>query len=585
MPQRESRTPADPIRALGERLLQMPQQHLAGWIEGLAPADVVLVERAVAEVAAAGWRASPLSFGVHFGLLDPMPHTALLSQKFLDAVEGRDPRQIWNLPARHGKSLIASGIGPAWALERDPTFPIALTSYGDELANENATFVRDLLVAHGDELEVRLRRDRRRMDRFVTDQGGGLIAAGVGSGLTGFGAGGIICDDPLKNWQEAHSEARRLHVWNWFRSVVRLRLQQTARMRDLEVEPWIIVVMTRWHEEDLSGKLLSEASEADGEPYTLVRLPAIAEAPNPTAADPNLRQPDLLGRAPGEPLAPQLFDLDALVKRARSLGSYLTAGMEQQRPSPEEGTDIMRAWWKWYTQAPRRFDASCSSWDMKLKDKESGDYVVGQVWGRTGSDYWGIDQLRGQYNFVTTKTAIVLMAVRHPWVKVHLIENTGNGPEVIASLRQPQKDYSIGEDVRSELGITDDEVPLVNALFRRGMTGLIAINPKGDKRARARAQTPAVEAGNVHLPLAGTWPAVFVEEASTFPNGAHDDQVDSWSQAMKRLSTSGGKVNKKPERKVGKPKPSSRAVAGKVGRPTARAGRPGQTGVRPRFLR
>lgn len=531
-----------PLDQVAKILEQYTPEQLRDVMEGLDPADLAIIERVLADKTRSGWRSSPAAMGQQFGDLETMAHTRYLSDKFVDAVQGRSTRQIWNVPPQHGKSRIASRWGPVWAFDQDPTTLIALTSYGYALARENAVFVRDTLVEHGDVLTTRLRRDARRADRFMTDQAGGLIAAGVGGPLTGFGARGIVIDDPFKNWQEAHSEARRLLVWNWYRSTVR------SRLHDRPGRPgWIILVMTRWHEDDLTGRFLDADAAGDGEGWELVRLPALAE------------ENDALGRRPGEALAPLLYDERALISRARALGSYLTAGLEQQRPAPEEGTDIMRAWWRWFDAAPPRFDDSLTSWDMKLKDKEGGDFVVGQAWGRTGSDFWCVDQLRGQWNFATVKTAIVLMHVRHPRIRRHIVENTGNGPEVMAELRRAQADYEVGEDIRSMLGITDEEVPKVNAVFRRGMTGLIAENPKGDKRARMRAYTPLIEAGNVHLPLRTSWADGLVDEAATFPNGSHDDQVDTVSQALKRLSSGTGTASA-PKGKISTPKPSVRSA-------------------------
>lgn len=556
-----ARAPTDPLEDVARLLERFTPGQLEEILPRLDPADVAIIERVLGDKAKSGWRSNPVAMAHHLtnGTIKQYAYSQLLGEKFVDAVEGRSIRQIWNIPARFGKTLVASQWGPVWAFDRNPAIKIALTSYGNDLAHKNATDVRDLLVQHGDVLGCRLRKDRRRGDRFVTEEGGGLIGAGIGSALTGFGADGAICDDPFKNWQEAHSEARRLLVWNWFRSVLRTRLE-----RD---DSFIIVVQTRWHEDDLTGKLLQSDLEGEGEDWELIRLPAIAEAPNPKAAQLWMRLPDPLGRARGEPLEPLRFSLESSLQRARALGSYLAAGLEQQRPAPEEGTDIMRAWWKWYDEPPPKFDASCTSWDMKLKDKEAGDFVVGQAWGRTGGDYWALDQLRGQWNQTTTKTAIVLMQVRHPKIRMHVVENTGNGPEVMAELRRAQPGYSVSEETRSELGITDDEVPKVNALFRRGMSGLLPEIVKGDKRVRARAQTPLVEAGNVHLPLRSHWAEGFVDEASTFPNGSHDDQVDAWSQALKRLAGGRG-TSTKPTGTVKTPSPGARSAPAKptVGR-------------------
>lgn len=530
---------ATALDAVAERLARLSPAQLNDLLATLDRDDTRIVERAMAALTQMGFRSSPLAMAMKFDpTIKPYAYTRLLSDKFVDAVRGRSTRQIWNVPARYGKSFIGSKWGPTWALDDDPTMPLMLASYGDDLANENATFVRDTLVQHADVLSCTLRPDRRRMDRFVTDQGGGLIAAGIGSALTGFGARGGVLDDPFKNWQDAHSEAMRLRVWNWFRAVFRLRL-------DTE-DAWIIVVMTRWHEDDLTGKLTAADAVGEGEEWEHVVLPAIAETD------------DILGRSPGEALEPLRFSLASVLQRARALGSYLTAGMEQQRPSPEEGTDIMRGWWKWYDTPPPRFDDATTSWDMKLKDKESGDFVVGQAWGRTGSNFWLLDQLRGQWNQAQAKTAIVLMHVRHPRIRRHVIENTGNGPEVMEELRRAQPGYSVSDEVRSALGITDAEVDRVNDVFRRGMPGLLPENVKYNKQVRMRAQAPLIEAGNVHVPLNSVGESV-VNECSVFPNGSHDDQVDALSQALKRLSGGRGRAIN-PVGKIRTPAPGARSI-------------------------
>jgi phage terminase large subunit-like protein len=173
---------------------------------------------------------------------------------------------------------------------------------------------------------------------------------------------------------------------------------------------------------------------------------------------------------------------------------------------------------------------------MKLKDKEAGDYVVGQCWWRVGGGYWLTEQLRGQWNEATTVNAIALLAVRHPEIKRHVIENTGNGPEVMATLRKPLKGYTVSDEMAGLLGMNDVERAAVQALRRRGMSGLIPNTPKGRKEVRMRAVTPLLEAGDVHLVEGQPYVPGYLDEMAAFPNGSHDDQVDTTSQALSRLS-------------------------------------------------
>lgn len=544
-------------------------QHFASTLDNDA---LNVLEQALGYRAALGWRTDPASMMNHLTrgrFHNRWRYVQLLSSKFRAAVDGSSPRQIWNLPARYGKSTIGSRWGPVWTFDLHPQASTIITSYADHLADEHAVFVRDTLDEHGDVLRTRLRADRRRADRFVTEDGGGLMAAGIRAGITGFGAGnggGIVIDDPFKDWIEAHSIGTRTLVWNQYRSVLRLRLDSD--------DAWIIVVHTRWHEDDLSGKLLSASEDETGDRWELVRLPEIAEAPSTNPLDPEwMRQPDPLGRKSGEVLEPERFSLDDVLQRHRALGSYLVAGLAQQRPSPEEGGELQRSWWKIETALPPKYDDMISSWDVKLKDKETSDFVVGQCWGRTGADVWLVEQLRGHYSQLGTKLAVALMAVRHPQIRAHYIENTGNGPEVIAELRAGDDSFVVPDEWAGKLGMTDVERQAVQRLMRRGMGALLPVTVKGSKTVRARAVSGHLESGHVHVLGSDMGGLALIEEAAAFPNGTNDDMVDAWSQAMSKLVRGGATATaakgQRPEPRVGQ-RPTAPVTRLPVRRPFGR---------------
>lgn len=514
---------------------------LQAVVATLDPDDLDLIEAALATRSAAGWRGDPAAMASHLtlGKFRLWRYVRLLSTKFREAADGTSIFQIWNVPARTGKSVLGSRWGPVWCFDRRPEARIILTSYGDRLADEHAVFVRDTLETHRDVLHAQLRKDRRRADLFVTEQGGALLSGGLSSGITGFGCGsggGAIVDDPYKNWQDAHSATIRERVLTNFRTVVELR-------RD-DAEAFVIVIQTRWMEDDLTGALLREQVEQHTQArWDLVRLPALAEAHDPQSPDPLLRVPDLLGRRPGEVIEPERFSLDAVRARAAALGSYLASGLEQQRPAPVEGGEVKRAWWKWTTTLPTRADAWASSWDMKLKDTEAGDYVVGQVWSRTGPTFWCHAQVRGQWSQRQTRIAIALLSVRFPQVSHHYVENTGYGPEVMRDLRQPDPTFTLDDDTAGLLGITASERAAVEQTVRRGLTGLLPVNVKGSKAVRLRAVSGIIEGGHVHLPESADWAVALVNESAAFPNAAHDDMVDTLSQALSKLREAGGSVS------------------------------------------
>lgn len=411
-----------------------------------------------------------------------------------------------------------------WALDRDPSARIMYVSYDADKAVREAGEALDFAREHRDVLRFDLRPDIQARGRWNTRQGGGIYATGVGGSIVGYPASVMLGDDLLGGWVDAHSARIRATVWNIYKSQMRMRMQS-------ESDP-IVLAGTRWHPLDPTGMALSEQG-LDVQPWTLIRIPHIAEEPNLDDPIPEMRLPDPLGREPGEPL--QRFSLAEVLARSRSLGSYLSAGLEQQRPAPEEGGELKRAWWKWATSLPPAYDDAVASWDTAFRDKETSDFVVGQVWGRTGADFWMAEQIRGHFGMGMTQLAIALLAVRHPYVTRHYVENAGAGPEVMEQLRIARPDFEITDEQAGQLGMTEVERAAVQAVVRRGVPGILPVNPKGSKEVRARAEAGLLEAGNCHLLFGDPGALSLVEEAASFPNSINDDQVDAWSQAMSKL--------------------------------------------------
>lgn len=531
----------------------MAPEEVEAFARRLDPDDLSVLEAAIERVAAAGWRAHPAAMAE---FLDPTfrrpAYVDLLSTKFRDAADGTSTRQIWNLPGRYGKSTLVQW-GATWLYDRtEGRSRLILVSYGQSLANELADGIRERLREHAEVLRTQLRRDRQAINRFVTDAGGGLLAAGINASITGFGAnalGGIIIDDPFKNWQDAHSETRREHVWNQYRGTIRNRLD--------EEDGFIIVVHHRVHEDDLTAKLIAEQGKDEfGDEWEVISLPAIAV------------EGDLLGRAPGEPLDPEVRPIEDVRRRAAGLGSYLASALEQQDPTPEEGTDIKRAWFRLVDALPPGADDTCTSWDLKLKDKESGDYVVGQAWWRVAGGYWLVDQVRGQFDHATTQNAIALLAVRRPEIRTHVVESAGAADEVITELRRKRPDYEVSDEVASRLAMTTAEREAVQELRRRGMSGIVPkkVSGEGSKRVRARTNiVPNAEAGDVYLLADAAYLSALLDELAAFPNGAHDDQVDAMSQALGRLSTGQASATV-PTGTVPRPNPARRSGSVRIAR-------------------
>lgn len=430
-------------------------------------------------------------------------HTPFLVERFRKIATTPGHREIWNLPPRYGKSLVASVFGPAWFLDLWPNKRVMVTTYAKELGLQFGRDVRNIIEEYPDELRVSLRQDSRAAGRWNTPQGGGLLATGIDGGATGFGADLLVIDDPFKNREEAESDAQREHVWNEWIQTYRTRLEPGAS---------VLVVMTRWHEDDLTGRLLESDREGTGDGWHLVRIPEIAEELgdflHPVTHEP---MPDVLDREPGDVIDEERFTVEEVRKKHRGAGPYVAAGMYQQRPSASEGGIFKRRWWRYWQALPafERFDYWLQSWDMAFKDADDSSFVVGQLWGRCEGEFYLVDQVRDRLDFVTTVNTVVRFRAKHRYTNVTLIEDKANGPAVINVLR-------------------------------RRVPGILPYPVKGSKEARAQSVAPTIAAGNVLIPSAdeefAPWVHDYVEELANFPKAAHDDQVDATSQALDWLT-------------------------------------------------
>ena len=398
------------------------------------------------------------------------PHLAFI-RSYLDAITaGTLKRLIVTVPPRHGKSHQGTIRYPVYRLEQDPTQRVVIAAYSQTLAN---TFSRQARRIAAQRMEISS--DRKAVEQWETPAGGGLRAVGVGAGITGLGSSLVLIDDPTKSREEAESEAYRERVWNWYRDDLYTRLEPGGA---------VVLTMTRWHEDDLAGRILNSD---DAPNWTVVNLPAIAEDNDP------------LNRAPGTALCPERYDLDALQDRRRVLGEYGFNALFQQRPAPPAGGLFKRSWWQTYRELPQ-LERVITSWDLTFKDGPNTDYVVGLVIGQLGANFYLLDCIRDRLDITETIPAIVNTFNRYKPVAT-VVEDKANGPAVIS-------------------------------LLKAKIPGLIAVNPQGGKFSRAAAISPLIEAGNVYLPERSSWASALIEEAAAFPNAAHDDQVDALSQGL-----------------------------------------------------
>lgn len=418
-------------------------------------------------------------------------------------------------PPRHGKSETVSRLFSAYYLYCHPERWIGLSSYAAGLAYTLSRNARENYRAAGGALET------EGVEHWTTTAGGGMWAAGVGGPATGKGFHLGIVDDPLKNAEEAASVTIREKQKDWWRSTFYTRQEPGAA---------IVIIQTRWHEDDLSGWLLAEEGGEDEEPerWHIVNLPAIAEETPQEFPATCTVEPD--GRKPGEALCPERYSLAKLNAIKRRVGSYFWNALFQCRPTPPEGGILKRHWWCYWqpkganlgpvrvlradgsvhesspVDLPDAFDEQIQSWDMAFKETKTSDFVAGQVWGRVGANKFLLDYYKERADLPKSIAAVQTMTDRWPAARAKLIEDKANGPAVIQTLHGR-------------------------------VSGLIAVEPIGSKESRAYAVQPEIESGNVYLPHPRLKPWVdgFITTCAGFPNVQHDDEVDAMTQALLRL--------------------------------------------------
>jgi len=420
----------------------------------------------------------------------PTPAFMAMAYKLEQVAKGHCSRLIINVPPRSGKSIMASVALPAYVLGQDPSCRVIGVSYSGELS---AKFQRDTRTVMQHPTYRRLFpgtliSGKNSETELETAHGGFRFATSVGGTMTGRGGNLIILDD-LHKADEAMSAAARDRVWDWFTSSLGSRLDNKA-------EGAIVVVMQRLHVDDLSGRLLQLGG------WDLLSIPAIADEPQLLPIGPGRT----LTRDAGHILDPDREPLSALEELRRQLGSAAFEAQYQQRPVPPDGGLIKRQWLGWYDSLPvqQSDDLIVQSWDTAYKLGEQNDYSVCSTWLVRGEQAFLVDVWRDRVDYPTLVKRAIALRERHQPNFV-LIEDAGSGTSLIQSLK-------------------------AQGLPTRGAKSA------ADKVTRMSTASTLIEAGHIHLPKQAAWLDELVIELMAFPNGAHDDQVDSVSQFLNWLS-------------------------------------------------
>ena len=458
-----------------------------------------------------------------FGTYKADPFHEMVAGTLDRVVAGEIDRLMIFAPPQSGKSQLTSVHLPAYWLGRRPDDPVIITSYGSNLAEGKSRDARNLVESPEYRRvfeDVITAQDSRAVNEWnlAAPHRGRVIAAGVGGPVTGFGAKLGIIDDPHANWEQAQSLTMRNRVWDWWKGTFRTRIWEGGA---------VVLVMTRWHADDLAGRLLSDQANL----WTVLRLPALAETQderdeaNRRAGLP-LGLPDPLGRSPGEALAPTRFSRQALLGIKRDVGSLVWSAEYQGSPTTLEGTVFKRSWFRTVGAAPREA-RRVRYWD-KAGTPGGGAFSAGVLLAIDNDNRVFIEDVqRGQWSALEREQIIKETALRDA-IKYGDVRWKNDGEDYDIW------DYGVDVWIEQEPGSSGKEAAESTI---RNLVGfnIRAETPTGSKDVRLEPFRAQCEGGNVFL-VVGPWNPAYLDELSEIPNGAYRDQSDASSGAFNKAS-------------------------------------------------
>ncbi|MFF0741545.1 terminase large subunit domain-containing protein [Streptomyces sp. NPDC004111] len=458
-------------------------------------AQLVRIERKLAMDRSPGSMASVLTDGREM----QAPHLAKIDAAFERVAAGKPTKLLLTMPPRHGKSRRAARWAPLWYLRRRPEHRVMIASYSSDLADDHGRWIRDAILNYSPQLGISLRPGSSAANRFdLAGTEGGAVMAGVGGGLTGKGAHLAVVDDPIKDAAEASSLTMRKRLWEWWQAVLLTRIEPGGS---------VILIQTRWDEDDLAGRVLAD----EGDRWTVIDLPALA-----------LAEDDALGRPLGEPLWPERYDLAALSEIRRSVGE--------------------RVWWSLYMQQPRPQDGGVWEWSWITDNRISAAQFRGIDLARI---VVAVDPAGGE-SAVGDETGIVAVATDRDGHLYVLDDRSGNrgadawGREACLLAIELRADAIIveanygGDMSKQILQQAWQELHREKRTENMLMPAVLPVTAKHGKRLRAEPIAQLYEQGRVHH--VGEWPVLEQQMVTWVAGMDSPDRMDAAVHGMTQLA-------------------------------------------------
>jgi phage uncharacterized protein (putative large terminase), C-terminal domain len=399
------------------------------------------------------------------------------------ANKGQDVRLCVSMPPRHGKSMHFTETLPSYYIGKYPKRKVIIASYNSDLAEKFGDANRQKVMKFGKDIfQTELSQSQNNKTFWETKEGGGCLSAGLNGTITGFGANLFLVDDPYKNMVDFESFKDR--VWSNYQSAVNTRMESVNGLGNI-----IIVIHTRWNQDDLIGRLSLLPN------FEVINLPIICE----------YEKNDPLGRKRGEVLCKELKDINGVNELKMSCGDDVFNALYMGNPRVDGGNEFKKSTFRYYSLAdlPPVFDRQVISVDATFDTGQTNDYVAIQVWGKKGANHYLLKRFKRKLTFNETLERIKYFRSSYSEARTILIEKKANGSAIINTLN----------DV---------------------IGGIKPVTPTESKVARARAVQPYFDSGNVYFPNEQIDPTIkdYEKELLDFPKGAHDDEVDATTQYL-----------------------------------------------------